>query len=181
MHPRTVELIDHIDRGRQVVRDAVASVPAEKHASTPPSGGWSVLGVLEHLATVEMGIARIVQKLIDDARAAGLVSAADPSPILPTIDTSKVLNRTVKISAPERIHPKGGRDLASLWTALEESRAAMRAAIESSDGLDLRTIEHPHPAFGPMDLYHWFAFVGSHEERHAAQIREIGASVAGAS
>ena len=32
---------------------------------------------------------------------------------------------------------------------------------------------YPHPLFGPLSAYHWFAFIAAHEARHAAQIREI--------
>ena len=41
--------------------------------------------------------------------------------------------------------------------------ASFRAALEA--------------VFGPLDLYTWFAFIGAHEARHAAQIREIGAAL----
>jgi hypothetical protein len=36
----------------------------------------------------------------------------------------------------------------------------------------------PHPALGDQNLYQWIAFVGAHESRHAAQIREIAAALA---
>jgi hypothetical protein len=32
---------------------------------------------------------------------------------------------------------------------------------------------------GVIDAYQWFIFVGSHEARHASQIREIGAALTG--
>ena len=55
------------------------------------------------------------------------------------------------------------------------------AAIARGDGLALSQVEHPHPIFGPLNLYQWVAFVGAHEARHAAQIREVGAQLAGSS
>jgi hypothetical protein len=36
----------------------------------------------------------------------------------------------------------------------------------------------PHPALGVLDGYQWLAFVGTHELRHANQIREIGEALA---
>ncbi|MEP7310481.1 MAG: hypothetical protein ABJA98_33675 [Acidobacteriota bacterium] len=49
--------------------------------------------------------------------------------------------------------------------------------LRSCDGLALGTIRHEHPALGPISIYEWFAVVGSHEARHAAQILEIKAPV----
>ncbi|HMA02175.1 MAG TPA: hypothetical protein VKP02_07385 [Gemmatimonadaceae bacterium] len=35
-----------------------------------------------------------------------------------------------------------------------------------------------HPVFGPLNLYHFIVALGLHDQCHAAQIREIGESVA---
>jgi hypothetical protein len=45
--------------------------------------------------------------------------------------------------------------------------------VNANDGLAFGTVSMPHPDFGPSSAYHWFAFVGVHKARHAAQIREI--------
>jgi hypothetical protein len=50
----------------------------------------------------------------------------------------------------------------------------------AGDGYALGEIVHPHPALGPLDMYGWMAFCGAHAARHAAQIREIDAILAGA-
>ncbi len=49
----------------------------------------------------------------------------------------------------------------------------MRDVLHAGDGLAIGTLSLPHPLFGPLTAYHWLAFVGAHEARHAAQIREI--------
>ncbi len=36
----------------------------------------------------------------------------------------------------------------------------------------------PHRIFGEMNFYQWIVFAGSHEARHAAQVAEIGATLA---
>jgi hypothetical protein len=33
-------------------------------------------------------------------------------------------------------------------------------------------VSFPHPVLGPTNGYQWFLFIGSHEARHADQIRE---------
>lgn len=177
MHPRTAEMLGHLDRTRQALRDSVAPVPPEKLDVAPGDNRWTVLGVLEHLSIVEPRLTGLLGKKIDEARAGGLGPDGETTPLLPTQKLDRFLNRTATISAHESIHPKGGRDLAALWSALDQSREALRAMILAADGLALEQVMHAHPAFGPMNLYEWYGFIGAHEERHADQIREIVASL----
>lgn len=176
MHPRLAEILAHVERERAALRTTVASIPADRHASVPPAGGWSVLGVLEHLGATEARIVGLLQKKVGEAREAGLARETETTPLLGTMQLERLLDRTNKLAAPEATQPKGTPDLESAWTALDRSRAALRAFIADVDGLALRDVTHPHLYFGPLDAYTWLAFVGSHEARHAAQIREIGSS-----
>jgi hypothetical protein len=75
------------------------------------------------------------------------------------------------VPAPGVLEPTG-LDADAAWAALERATMEVRASIAEGDGLALSTITHPHPLFGPLTLYDWIAFVGAHEARHAAQIRE---------
>lgn len=177
MHPRTAELLGHLDRTRTTLRETVASIPETMLDVSPGENRWTVLGVLEHLSIVEPRLTGILGKKIAEARAATVPDETSTDPILPTINMGRILNRSAKISAHEAIHPKGGRDLAALWSSLDQSREALRAMILAADGLALEQVTHAHPAFGPMNLYEWYGFIGSHEERHADQIREIADSL----
>lgn len=179
MHSRTSELLTHLDIQRQVLRDAVASVPSARHDVQPEEGRWSVLGVLEHLSIVERRVCVALKARVDEARAAGLGEERDHSPILSERNVDQVIDRSVKFRAPEPIHPKCDKPIDALWGSLDESRANLKALVLSVDGLAVGDVMHPHPVFGPLSLYDWFAFVGSHEARHADQIREIGASLEG--
>ena len=159
------------------LRETVASIPETMLDVSPGEDQWTVLGVLEHLSIVEPRLTGILGKKLDEARSTTLPKETSSEPVLPTINLGRILNRSSKISAHETIHPKGGHDLASLWRALDQSRDALRTMIVAADGLALEQVTHAHPAFGPMHLYEWYAFIGSHEERHAAQIREIADSL----
>ncbi len=94
--------------------------------------------------------------------------------MLPTFDLARILSRSNRINAPEPVHPTSLTSAAA-WEALERAGGRVRGALRSADGLALGAVTHPHPAFGPISIYEWFAVVGSHEARHAAQIREIAA------
>ena len=179
MHPRFQELSAHLDRQRAELRAAVDGIPSQQHAMAPSEGQWSVLGVLEHLVIVEGRIAKLMEKHLDDARAAGLKPEPDDSPILPSLRIAAFADRTRKIKASEAAQPKFGRDPDELWRSLDASLGAFHGLLASADGMHIGAVSMPHPVFGPLDLYTWFAFVGAHEARHAAQIREIGATLTG--
>jgi uncharacterized damage-inducible protein DinB len=178
MHPRIRELAEHLDRHRTELRDAVATVPTQHHTTPPSEGQWSVLGVLEHLVIVEGRIAALIEKHLADARAAGLPRESDETPILPLLHLASFADRTRKIKASEAAQPKFGKEPPELWQSLDSSLEVFHRLLESADGLSIGNVTMPHPVFGSIDLYTWFAFVGAHEGRHAAQIREIGATLA---
>jgi len=49
----------------------------------------------------------------------------------------------------------------------------VRQMLRAADGLALGQVTMPHPLLGEMTAYEWLATLGTHEARHAAQIREI--------
>jgi hypothetical protein len=177
MHPRISELVAFIEAQREQLRATVASIPETKYAAPPANGGWSILGVLEHVAITEARITKGFQREVSAARAAGASLETDDAPILKNLDVKMFLDRTRRIEAPPPVHPKLEMDLAAAWDALDRSRAGMHQAIADADGLALGALSMPHPFFGPMDLYTWIALVGAHDARHADQIREIGSSL----
>jgi hypothetical protein len=172
VHPRTRELLDYLDQQRAVLRAAFDAIPAPLRDRAPAADRWSTAGVIEHLAIVETRVSARLSALISEARAAGLGAEPSSEPVLPTINIGQVVDRSTKLAAPDAIQPTGlGADAA--WTALEEAGKGVRDLMNASDGLALGSVSMPHPVFGPSSAYHWFALVGAHEARHAAQIREI--------
>lgn len=154
-----------------MLRAAFDAVPADARDRAPAPGLWSPTAIVEHLAIANGRIARLLAKRIAEGRAAGIEQETCADPILPTIDTAPVMDRLTRIPAPEVLHPTG-LDADAAWAALERATTEVRASIAQGDGLALATITYPHPLLGPLTLYTWIAFVGAHEARHAAQIRE---------
>jgi len=172
MHPRTRELLEYLDQQRAGLRTAFDAIPAALRDRAPAEGRWSTAAIIEHLAIVEVRVSARLSSLIAEARASGLGAEPSLEPVLPTINVGQVVDRRTRFTAPDAIQPTGlGADAA--WTALEEAGKGVRDLMNASDGLALGTVSMPHPVFGPSSAYHWFAFVGAHEARHAAQIREI--------
>ena len=170
MHSITTELLGYLDDQRSVLKSAFESIPAEMRDRTPAPERWSAANIVEHLAIVEARISKILSDRIDEARS-GLSAQTSNGPILPTIDYKRMYDRSVRVKAPETAIPTG-LDAASAWTALENAGSMMRAMLRVNDGLSLSSVTHVHPRFGPLSVYEWVAFLGAHEVRHAAQIRE---------
>jgi hypothetical protein len=172
MHPRTRELLDYLDQQRAVLRTAFDAIPAPLRDRAPAEGRWSTGAIIEHLALVEARVSARLSPRIAEARSSGLGLEPSLAPVLPTINVGQIVDRGTRVTALEATQPTGlGADAA--WTALEEAGKGVRDLVNASDGLALGTVSMPHPVFGPSSAYHWFAFVGANEARHAAQIREI--------
>lgn len=177
MHPRTRELLDYVNQQRKVLRAAFDTVPPSMRDRSPASGRWSTAGVIEHLAIVETRGAGRLSVRIAEVRAEGLGAELSTDPVLPTLNVTRVIDRTARFTAPDALQPTGlGADAA--WASLEQAGGAIRDAFKAGDGLALGTVSIPHPAFGPISLYQYFAFMGAHEARHAAQIHEIAEALA---
>jgi hypothetical protein len=174
MHPRINEILEYLDNTRLDLRNAVDAVPATRREERSGPDRWSVAEVLEHLAIIDGRIGKLVAARIAAARSAGLGPESDASSILDSIDRSKVADRSRGVTAPDMLIPQSGADATAVWSRLEESRATLREAVISGDGLALSEIKQEHPVLGLINLYQWLVFVGSHEARHTAQIREIG-------
>ena len=176
MHARVVELIEYLDRQREVLRAAFHDVPPELRDRSPSPGRWSAAGVVEHLAILQPRLAGILSTRIAEARAAGAGPETSFEPLLPTFDLDRVVDRTTRATAPETGQPKG-LTASDAWEALERGTPLIREALVAGSDLALNEIMHPHPRFGPMSVYQWVAFAGAHEARHAAQIRELLAEI----
>ena len=178
MHPRTEELLRHLDANRAVLHAAVDAVPPALREKKPSPDRWSVAETLEHLNRVEEGITRLLSLRLSEARAASLLQPErDDSPLAASIDHALIVDRRRQITAGERVLPRGEMDAETALSALATSRARLRDLLIAHDGLSLSAVSHPHPVFGPIDGYQWFMFIGSHEARHALQIREISAQL----
>jgi hypothetical protein len=177
MHPRTEEVLAHLAFHRAALERAVAEVPSTLRSQRPAPDCWSVAEILEHLAIVEGRISTLLANHLDAARTAGLGREQETGPVVPTLDVTRLLDRTRKIVASEASLPRERIDADAALAALARTRDALRATILAADGLAIGTITAPHPVLGPLDAYQWLVFVGGHEARHTLQIRETGAAV----
>lgn len=178
MHPRIQEVLEYLDATRSELGRAMEAISPPRREERPAPDRWSVAEVLDHLTLVESRISRVMSSKIGAAKAEGLGPEIETSSILDSINRARITDRSRRVTAPEPINPKSQCNSASAWSALQQSRAELRAVVLAADGLALGEVMHPHPVLGVINLYQWIVFVGSHEARHTDQIREIATDFA---
>jgi len=136
----------------------------------PHDDTWSAEDNMEHLVIVEDGVSRLIERSIEWARANGIGEETADESIMASLDRYALVDGTFKMKAPARVAPPGDKSIQESLTALTDSRARMKAALLSGDGLDLCEVKRPHPVAGEINLYQWALFVAQHEERHRKQI-----------
>ena len=178
MHPRTEDILNHLEANRSTLRDAVDAVPHSLRETRPEADRWSVAEVLEHLARVEEQLTRLLAAKLAEARMTGVLGPEEAtSRVTDSIDHGLLLDRRRRITAGDRVLPRGEMDSGTALASLDKTRSDLRELVVSHDGLNLGVVRFPHPVLGVIDGYQWFTFIGTHEARHAAQIREIGATL----
>ena len=173
MHPRVTEILEYLDDQRAGLTEAVAGVPPTIAGRRPSPERWSAAQVVAHLGIVEASIAALFMQRLLEARAAGLGPDRETSPILPTLDVTRLLDRERALVAGERLRPPESPAMDDALATLARTRERLRRAIKRADGLALGDVSAPHPLLGSLNLYQWLIFLGAHEARHAAQIREV--------
>lgn len=177
MHPRTREVLDYLDSQRANLWSTVQSISPEFHERQPEAGGWSIAGIVEHLALAEASIAKLLLSRIDDARQAGLGPEQATDPMIPTMDTARLLDREQPMDSPRSLRPQVNLDMAAARAALDQARRTLRDGVLAADGLALSEVVAMHRYLGPINIYQWLVFVGAHERRHTEQIRAVSAAL----
>ncbi len=171
----------------QTLAEIVEQVEADRHALIAASGHltqaqldyrldperWSVGENLDHLALVEKGIARILQKKIAEAQASGAPAKLDAPSQIASLDQYQITGTANRRRAPDGIIPRHAVAKAELFDALEQTRRDVREAVNALADYDLSAHTFPHPFIGALNLYQWLLFIGQHERRHLNQINSI--------
>jgi uncharacterized damage-inducible protein DinB len=179
MQRKLAEVAAELERTRAVVLANVEGLDQEALDRRPGESAWSVGEVAHHLALVEQGVVRLLGSLLHAAIAAGLPPAPpEGDSVLGSLDRFRIEDRRRRVEARDSARPTHGLPRAELLDGLAASRAALLALMEAAAPHDVTGVVHKHPALGDLNLYEWLVFVGKHELRHAAQMREARAGVA---
>ena len=137
---------------------------------------WTVAALVEHVAIVEFNMMKICSKLLSEAKEAGTVSDGKFA-LSATFGEKSAEIATIKVNAPERVHPQGGiaiSDSLEKMSTTTVELSNLRDDFESHHSPDLR---FPHPFFGELTAGEWLVLVGGHESRHIAQITRLLAKI----
>jgi uncharacterized damage-inducible protein DinB len=134
----------------------------------PDEHKWSIAQIVQHIAAVEGGAAKIIQ----------LGLAQEPNFVPREMKLEEIiLDRSKKLNAPERLHPSSEpKTLEQLKEILQNSQAQFLGALGSIEDvslLDKTAPPMPHPAFGHLSTNQWIMAAPLHEERHIKQIEEV--------
>ncbi len=172
MHPRIAELASFIAVERAGLEAAFQAVPDGWRERRSTAETWTAAEVVDHLAKVESGIARLIGRRTEKARLAGLGPETSEASVLGSLDHD-LFGGTKKLVAPDLVRPGVDVRADEAIAALEQSRDEMNATLAAVDGLALGEVVHTHPALGDLDLYQWVLSVGLHERHHARQLGAI--------
>lgn len=163
--------IARLESSRDRLLAAIANVTPEHAAFKPSPERWSILELVEHLATSDPGLMALIRKALDSPAQPELVEQAHRHDHR-FLGELKPLPRGIN-KAPENLKPQAG------YATLEHAAAAFlknreaTIAYARSTGDDLRDHFSPHPVLGPMDAYQWLVACALHVESHTLQIEEL--------
>lgn len=173
------QIFDEIDGTRAQLIERYGKLTEAERSYRPDPTAWSADQIVEHLAVIEGGMIRLVNKLLGKAEAAGIPAPTDGSiPPIKMDDFNRVADAN-KFEAPEPVRPTGERTGEEALAALRASRAEIHNLRPRLAAVDLSGASFPHPFAGPLNLYQWLVFIGLHEKRHLGQIERTVAAVAG--
>lgn len=161
-------------RGRLVAR--AEGLDEAQQSFRAAEGAWSPAEIVEHLALIERRLTGLFQVMLKKLESEG---AGTPPPMRPFSLDEFAAQARQKFNAPDEARPRGARITDSL-AQMRESRAALNALRPRVEAVDGASATYPHPAFGPLNLYQWLAFVGAHEARHLRQLERVLDSMNGA-
>lgn len=160
--------------GRDALGKALDGIDERMAVRQPGPGRWSVLECVEHLAIAEQ---LLLSRLTSAVRSDG----SHPNPAREAKILERGLDRTTSVQASEAGRPHGRfRNLDEALSFFDSVRTETVRFVEGFSG-DPRCWLTSHPLIpGPVNCYEILLLMSIHPVRHARQIGEIRAALAGA-
>jgi hypothetical protein len=149
----------------------VARIPVARQARRPAPDRWSVAEIVEHVARIDLGVAKLLAVRTAEPRTASAEELADAA--LTPEKVARVRSRAERFEAPDRVCPTGTLTPEAALARLADARAALKAAYASADPAVLDGAVYPHPVIGPLTVRGWFLLAAHHDARHAQQVEEL--------
>jgi len=157
---------------REGLEIVLGGISPDEAVRSPDGGGWSIEQIVEHIALVGNGSARICAKLLDGARE--MNKPADGTFALSeSFRHAAELAAKTRLEAPARVQPSGSVSIAESLQNLAAASQTLEAMQPEMASLDLSQHTFPHPYFGDLTAAEWLVIAGAHELRHTLQIQQV--------
>lgn len=170
------QLLSHLGECHAELRTAYNATDPAIRETAPPSGGWSIAQIVQHLAITDRRLGQLLSKYIDDL---GMdePEEVDIAALVQRRRMQAVLDRSTRVESLEFFKPTEPLTASEAWQKLEQARSALEATVLRAEGVPLSRGKFVHNVLGEMNLYETLVFAGQHKRRHAAQIVEVAQSL----
>ena len=170
-------LLEHLESSRQAFLAEVAGLSPDQCSLRPSSETWSILDVVEHIATVEIGILEVFRKRLFEKPCPPEYKAQTGGKDQIIVDAMK--DRITRRISPDLVKPAGRWPTAAAALAAFDHARKEMIELLGKETRDLRDYCAPHPSLKALDGYQWILFVVTHTDRHRAQIAGLKAEFSG--
>lgn len=184
MHPQLQAVADHYGSARERLHRLLATVPAERWAEHPPSGGWSPAECVAHLNLTSLAFIPELTRACEQARALGRPAPARYRRGLIGALLFRVTGpgKGMKVKTAASFVPNASVPAAQLVAEFDRLQDEQMALTRMADGLPIDRIKVPSP-FDQRVKYNAYAaltILPNHQHRHLQQAEQAWAAVSGA-
>jgi hypothetical protein len=169
-------VLEYISRTHEDVAQAVGALSETQYRFKPAPDRWSIAEILEHMATVEERVLGPIRER--------LMQSPPPEPgtdcrAIDALLMEKVPDRSVRVNAPEPLHPTGLCGPAESLDRLRRNHEQLSEFVRSTPDLREHALEAiplkiiSNGRHERADGYQWVLLCAGHDRRHLAQIHEV--------
>ncbi len=172
MLPEIQKLFEILEEKRlELIKDLKVYSDAQLHFQPSPQR-WSMMMVLEHIVTAEIGIRHTHEELQHDP----VRNRPQPGKLFDAV--MEVFNKDIPVNVPHSsLEPKNLAELEELSKLWEEERLAFRGLIENITASTVDEVMFSHPVAGPLDPVRTLQLALAHFETHRRQIDRLNKDV----
>jgi hypothetical protein len=160
---------------REKLKSLVTDLSDEQINIRPNETAWTIREIVEHLAIVENGMAKISARLLQKSAEEDLANDGRANISREFLEKAGGIadRRTRKLQAPDIVQPGGTLSIAESFAKMEESAGILKQIRTGLETVNTQKYKFPHPFFGDLTATEWLSLIGGHETRHIDQIEEI--------
>lgn len=163
--------VARLESSRDKLLTALHGVTEEEALFKPTPERWSILQLVEHLATSDPGLMGLIRKALESPAQPDLMEGArkhDHRFLGELKPLPRGVNKAPEFLLPKSEYSKLGEALAAFLRARETTLEYARSTQD-----DLRSHFSNHNLLGPMDGFQWLVACAVHVESHTLQILEL--------